>query len=75
MMIDITIMSDIKKYGMVTYKRRPKIIVATQIFEPFRIMTKEGIVLGAPRDYIIIGEDGELSLCEEYDFNDLYERL
>lgn len=57
--------------GMNGCRKKPIIIHAKQINEPFRVDTLEGnYKQGKPGDYLMKGVDGELYICDK----DIFER-
>lgn len=57
-------------YKMATKKPIP--IRVFQVNEPFEVESKEGLVKGKPGDYLMIGIEGELYICDEAIFNKSY---
>lgn len=47
------------------YRKRPLIVEAKQINEPFEVETLEGTMKGKPGNYLMIGIKGELYICDQ----------
>lgn len=60
--------------GMKACKKRPVIVKAIQINEPFRCNSLEGdYKQGKPGDYLIKGVDGENYICDKEIFEHTYD--
>jgi hypothetical protein len=59
--------------GMRACVKKPVIVHAKQIDEPFRVASMEGdYVQGKPGDYLMRGIDGELYICDRSIFERSY---
>lgn len=60
--------------GMKACKKRPVVVTAIQINEPFRCNSLEGdYKQGKPGDYLIKGIDGENYICDKEIFENTYD--
>jgi hypothetical protein len=60
--------------GMNGCMKRPVVVYAKQIMEPFRVNTLEGdFMQGKPGDYLMKGIDGELYICDKTIFEKTYD--
>ena len=60
--------------GMAPCRKKPIIIHATQIAEPFRVDTLEGdYKQGKAGDYLMQGIEGELYICDRAIFEKTYD--
>lgn len=55
-----------------SYRKRPVVIQAVRIDEPFEVDTLEGTHQGSPGDYLIRGVEGELYPCKPAIFAKTY---
>lgn len=53
--------------------KKPIVIHAAQISEPFEVTTKEGIMTGKAHDYLMFGIDGEKYICDRSIFERSYD--
>lgn len=61
--------------GMKNCRKKPFVIQAIQMTEPFKVETLEGWVKGNTGDYLMKGVDGELYPCKREIFEKSYEWL
>jgi hypothetical protein len=54
-------------------RKRPVIVQAVQIHEPFFVDTMEGRMSGKPGDYLMMGVEGELYVCAQSVFEKTYD--
>lgn len=59
--------------GMKQYRKKPVVIHAKQMTEPFEVMTLEGLMRGSTGDYLVIGVKGEAYPVREDIFLETYE--
>jgi hypothetical protein len=59
--------------GMRNYKKKPVIVRAVQMHEPFHVATMEGLMTGKAEDYLVIGLKGELYPVDKEIFSLSYE--
>lgn len=60
--------------GMLPCRKKPIVIQATQIREPFRVNSLEGdYKQGKPGDYLMRGIEGELYICDKDIFEKTYD--
>jgi hypothetical protein len=59
--------------GFKQCKKKPLIVHACQINEPFQVQTLEGTMTGKAGDYLIIGVDGEKYPCAREIFEKTYD--
>ena len=57
------------------YRKRPLIVEAARISEPFDVKTLEGVMHGNAGDYLIQGIKGEWYPCKPDIFEQTYEAL
>ena len=62
-----------KKHGFKKYRKKPLVIQAKQMNEPFEVVTLEGKMTGKAGDYLIIGIVGESYPCDKTVFELTYE--
>lgn len=58
--------------GYKKYQKKPVIVYAIQMDEPFEVETLEGVMKGNAGDYLIKGVNGELYPCKSDIFNKTY---
>ena len=65
-----------KKYKLdfENYVKKPVIVRAAQIDEPFEVETLEGIMRGKPGDFLMKGIDGEMYVCDKSLFKRTYNK-
>jgi hypothetical protein len=56
------------------YRKRPLVIWAKKMREPFEVVTLEGTMSGKAGDYLIKGVEGEEYPCDAEIFKKTYER-
>ena len=56
-----------------SFRKKPVVIQAVQMFEEFWVDTLEGTMRGNPYDWLIVGVYGELYPCENSIFEETYE--
>lgn len=61
--------------GMGGYRKKPIVINAVQIEEPFEVETLEGVMRGNPGDWLIVGVKGEMYPCKADVFAETYEAI
>ena len=59
--------------GFKKCRKRPIIVKAVQINEPFKVKSLEGEVEGKAGDYVIQGVEGENYICDQAIFNKTYD--
>jgi hypothetical protein len=59
--------------GFKPCRKKPIIIHASQIHEPFEVKTLEGILTGKAGDYLMIGVEGEKYPCAKEIFEKTYD--
>ena len=64
-----------EKDGFKDYRKKPLIIQAKQMNEPFEVLTLEGKMTGKAGDYLIIGIQGESYPCDKIVFELTYELM
>jgi len=60
---------------MLPCRKRPMIVHARQMHEPFTVVTREGTIRGKAGDYLMKGVRGELYPCDRKIFEDTYDFL
>lgn len=60
---------------MPRFRKRPVVIEATQLTERQEIKTREGTLVGEPRDWLITGVEGEVYPCGDEIFRKTYEAV
>lgn len=55
------------------YRKKPVVVKAIEMLEPFEVDTLEGVMRGNAGDYLIKETKGELYPCKSYVFHDVYE--
>jgi len=58
---------------MINYRKRPIVIQAIQVLEPFEVETLEGLMQGKASDYLVKGINGELYPVDKEIFHKTYE--
>ncbi|MCE5255128.1 MAG: PGDYG domain-containing protein [Actinomycetia bacterium] len=61
--------------GFKHYRKRPVVVQAKQMGEPFEVQTLEGTMRGKAGDYLIIGVIGERYPCDKEIFERTYEEV
>lgn len=57
-----------------SYRKKPVVVKAIRIHEPFEVDTLEGTMRGNPGDYLIQGVKGEYYPCKPDIFEETYEK-
>jgi nicotinamide-nucleotide amidase len=69
-----TIVKDLGEVnGAVRATKRPILITALQIAQPFEVVTTEGLMAGRPGDWLIAGVVGEVYICPDDVFRRSYD--
>ena len=72
----ITFKTFAKVEHMVSYRKRPLVVRATQMREDFRVDSLEGnYKQGKAGDYLVRGIDGELYICDRDIFERSYDQM
>jgi hypothetical protein len=58
--------------GVQKYQKRPVVVEAYQMNQPFYVQTLEGVMQGKENDFVIVGIRGELYPCDHEIFYDTY---
>jgi hypothetical protein len=58
---------------MFRVRKRPVVVHATQMDQPFEVTTLEGKIRGKTGDYLMIGIDGEKYPCDKTIFEKTYD--
>lgn len=58
---------------MPLYRKKPVVVEAVQLTERIEIPTLEGVMIGNPGDWLIVGTSGELYPCKPDVFEAVYE--
>jgi hypothetical protein len=58
---------------MPLFRKKPVVIEATQMPEPFEVETKEGTMRGKAGDWLITGVRGEKYPCDDGIFRETYD--
>ena len=58
--------------GFSSYRKKPVLVGAMQVNEPFQVETLEGVMEGKAGDYLICGIAGELYPCDRKIFMRTY---
>lgn len=66
-------MIDAMSEGFKHYRKKPIVVQAKQMSEPFEVQTLEGTMRGKAGDYLIIGVIGERYPCDKEIFERTYE--
>ena len=53
--------------------KKPIPIRCIQLFEPFSVETREGVLNGQPGDYLMVGVRGEMYPCSKEIFEETYD--
>jgi len=61
--------------GFKHYRKRPQIIHAKEMTEPFSVQTLEGTMKGNAGDFLVIGIEGEQYPCARSIFLGTYEEI
>ncbi len=56
------------------FRKKPVVVHAKQMSEPFEVHTDEGVMLGDPSDWLIKDVEGELYPCKDGIFKKTYEK-
>jgi len=60
---------------MKSYRKKPVVVQAEQIYGEFTVHTLEGDMKGKSGDYLIIGIEGEQYPCKKEIFEKIYEEV
>lgn len=63
---------DVMRMNPKPYRRRPTLILAAQVNEPFTVASRHGPVSGQAGDYVMVSPSGELYPCSQEMFSKLY---
>jgi hypothetical protein len=61
--------------GFKHYKKRPQIIHAKEMLEPFQVETLEGVMRGNAGDFLVWGVEGEQYPCTRSVFLGTYQEV
>ena len=70
-MVDLTTSEMDTKY----YVKKPVLVRAIQMHEPFQVQTKEGLMTGKSGDWFMIGVENERYICADSIFQKTYEEF
>jgi len=62
-------------FGMQQYRKKPVVINAVRIMEPFEVETLEGLMQGDAGDWLLQGIKGEFYPCRNDIFELTYEKV
>lgn len=70
---DTTLKVDVKQRGWNSYRKKPVVVRALKMSDPFEVQTLEGLMHGKKGDFLIQGIKGELYPCDKKIFKESYE--
>ena len=65
----------IPEYAFAKAKKKPVSIRCFQIFEPFEVESMEGIMSGKPGDWLMVGVNEEMYVCDQEIFKKTYDLI